>query len=146
MWIHWDSETNRIQTKKGERMQVRVQLANPVLIFIWSLSMLLIGCAIGMHWSGARGTAIWIAVCGALLMVIHDFAEGLIWIGIAAAWIQKTQKGRRARPIGAGPAFSHREVDWFASISRGESSRRLSPESVPRGERPACSSRSLRRR
>ena len=74
-------------------MQMRVQLANPVLIFIWSLSMLLIGCAIGMHWR-SPGTAIWVAVCGALLMVIHDFAEGLIWFGVTAAWIQKTQKGR----------------------------------------------------
>jgi hypothetical protein len=70
-------------------MQMKVQLANPVLIFVYSLSMLLIGSAIGMHWSNSHSTANWVAMCGALLMVIHDLTEGLIWFGLAAAGCTK---------------------------------------------------------
>lgn len=79
-------------------MEMKVQLANPVLIFVYSLSILLIGCAIGIHWCKHPGTAVWVAVCGALLMVIHDLAEGFIWFGVMAAWTQRitrrTNEGR----------------------------------------------------
>lgn len=67
-------------------MHFRMRLGNPVLIFIHSLVLLLFGCAIGIHWNSKPGTAVWIAVCGALLMVIHDLLEGIIWFGIAAKW------------------------------------------------------------
>ena len=76
---------------KDERrnvMQIRLQLANPVLIFMYSLVLLLLGCAIGMHWSKSPRLAIWFAVGAALLMVIHDLLEGIIWFGIT---VKKTQ-------------------------------------------------------
>ena len=52
--------------------EMKVQLGHPVVIFIHSLALLLIGCAIGMHWHQSRSAAIWIAVCGAVLVVINE--------------------------------------------------------------------------
>lgn len=72
-------------------MQMKVQLANPVLIFVYSLFNLLFGCAIGMHWCRDPRTAVWVAVCGALVMVIHDLLEGFIWFGVTA-WMLKNYK------------------------------------------------------
>ncbi len=65
-------------------MQMQVQLVNPALIFVYSLALLLFGCAIGIHWSRNTGIAIWIAACAALLMVMDDLLEGMIWFEIAA--------------------------------------------------------------
>jgi hypothetical protein len=71
---------------------MQMQLANPVLIFIYCLVLLLIGCAIGMHWSKSPGTAIWIAICAALLMVVHDLITGFIWMGITVKWTQAVRE------------------------------------------------------
>jgi hypothetical protein len=71
---------------------MQMQLANPALIFIYSLVLLLFGCAIGMHWSKSPGTAIWIAVSAALLMVIHDLITGFIWMGVTVKWTQALRK------------------------------------------------------
>ena len=71
---------------------MQMQLANPALIFVYSVVLLLFGCAIGMHWSKSPGTAIWIAVCAALLMVIHDLVTGFIWMGITVKWTQAVRK------------------------------------------------------
>ncbi len=67
-------------------MQMNVRLGNPAVVFIYSLSLLLLGCAIGIHWKNSPGMAIWISICGALLMVIHDLLEGFAWIGILGTW------------------------------------------------------------
>jgi hypothetical protein len=83
-------------------MQMQMQLANPALIFVYSLVLLLFGSAIGMHWCKSPGTAIWIAVCAALLMVIHDLLTGFIWMGITVKWTQavrkKAEQGSEAAP------------------------------------------------
>jgi hypothetical protein len=73
-------------------MQMRMQLANPALIFIYSAVLLLVGVAIGLHWRASPCLSVWIAICAALLMVIHDLLEGLIWFGIAAKWAQMVKK------------------------------------------------------
>ncbi|MGA7109243.1 MAG: hypothetical protein WBY75_15960 [Terracidiphilus sp.] len=52
--------------------EMTVRLGHPVEIFIHSVALLLIGCAIGMHWHHSHSTAIWIAVSGALLIVINE--------------------------------------------------------------------------
>ena len=44
---------------------IRISLGHPVLIFVYSMALLLIGCAIGMHWYQSRASAIWIAVAAA---------------------------------------------------------------------------------
>jgi multisubunit Na+/H+ antiporter MnhB subunit len=73
-------------------MRTQMQLANPALIFIYSLVLLLYGCAIGMHWSNSPGIAVWIAVYAALVMVIHDLVAGFIWMGITVKWTQAVRK------------------------------------------------------
>ena len=78
-----------------------VSIANPALIFVYSLVLLMVGCAIGIHWSRSPGTAVWITICAALLMVIHDLLEGLIWFGITAKWAQAV----KGRATGASPSW-----------------------------------------
>ena len=58
---------------------IRISLGHPVLIFVYSMALLLIGCAIGMHWYQSRASAIWIAVAATALMVMHDMLTGLIF-------------------------------------------------------------------
>jgi len=72
--------------------EFKVQLGHPVLIFIYSLALLLIGCAIGMHWHQSRSTAIWIAISGAVLTVIYESISGFIWCRFTAAWIRKNRR------------------------------------------------------
>jgi hypothetical protein len=78
-------------------MQITMSLANPILVFISSFALLLIGCAIGMHYSKSTSLSVWIAVCGGLLMVIHDLLQGLLWLGITARWM-KTVKDQSQAP------------------------------------------------
>ena len=71
---------------------MRMQLGNPALIFIYSAVLLLVGVAIGLYWHTNPGLSLWIAICAALLMVIHDLLEGFIWFGIAAKWAQAVKQ------------------------------------------------------
>jgi hypothetical protein len=66
-----------------------VRLGHPVIIFIHSLALLLIGVAIGMHWHQSRSSAIWIAVSGALLIVINEMITGFVIFFCTARWIHK---------------------------------------------------------
>lgn len=75
-------------------MKMTASLGNPLLIFLYSLAILLLGCAVGLHWKGAPGTACWVAALGALFMVIHDIAMGVFWFWAAATMFAKTQRGR----------------------------------------------------
>jgi hypothetical protein len=71
--------------------EMTVRLGHPVLIFIHSVALLLIGVAIGMHWHQSRSSAIWIAVSGALLIVINEMITGFIWLFFTALWIRKNK-------------------------------------------------------
>jgi len=88
-------------------MQIRMQLGNPALIFIYSGALLLIGVAIGVHWQANPKLSVWIAICAALLMVIHDLLEGFIWFGIAAKWAQTVKQSSSGnvlvKPTGMPP-------------------------------------------
>ncbi len=77
---------------------IRISLGHPVLIFIYSLALLLIGCGIGMHWYQSRGSAIWIAVAGAALMVVHDTFTGLLFAPLTFRRFQKEQRSERNPP------------------------------------------------
>jgi hypothetical protein len=68
-----------------ERLQV--QLRHPMLVFVWSFSLLLIGCLIGIRWHPSKTVAISIAISGAILMVIHELSYGFLWISLTAWWI-----------------------------------------------------------
>lgn len=74
--------------------KLTVTLGNPFLIFVRSLAMLLLGCAIGLHWKGTSSTACWLTVLGALLMVIHDLGMGVFWFRTAAMMLARNQQRR----------------------------------------------------
>jgi hypothetical protein len=79
-------------------MKMEMQLANPLLIFIYSLSLLLVGCAGGIYWHAAPSVAVGLAIAGASLMVLHDTLTSLIWFWIAAKWSQRTARAMRNKP------------------------------------------------
>jgi hypothetical protein len=65
---------------------------NLLLVFLYSLSLLLIGCALGMHWRGSPATVVCAAILGATLFVLHEFVALLLWVGATAAWTQLVAK------------------------------------------------------
>ena len=71
--------------------EMKVRLGHPVLIFIHSVALLLIGCVIGMHWHHSHSAAIWIAVSGAVLIVINEMIAGFWWVSLTAWWIHKSR-------------------------------------------------------
>lgn len=74
--------------------KLTVTLANPLLIFVWSLAMLLLGCAIGLHWRTTPGMALCIAALGAALMVLHDLGMSLVWFTVTAKLLAKARHDR----------------------------------------------------
>ncbi len=80
----------------------RVQLRHPVLVFIVSFSLLLIGCSVGIHWHPSKTAAAFIAISGALLGVIHEVCYGFLWISLTAWWI-----GTRRRSNGTSGERDH---------------------------------------
>jgi multisubunit Na+/H+ antiporter MnhB subunit len=73
-------------------MKITASLGNPFLIFIYSLAILLLGCAIGLHWKASPGLALCLSAPGALLMVIHDMAMGVLWFWITARMFAKARQ------------------------------------------------------
>jgi hypothetical protein len=76
-------------------MGMRVTLGNPFLIFIYSLALLLIGCAIGIHWRTSPCVAVCLALLGALLTVIHDTATGFLFFW---TFSKMQARGQRSQP------------------------------------------------
>jgi membrane protein YdbS with pleckstrin-like domain len=76
---------------------IRISLGHPVLIFIYSLALLLVGCAIGMHWYQSRASAIWIAVAAAALMVVHDMLTGFMFAALTLRRFQREQRNQSPR-------------------------------------------------
>ena len=72
--------------------EMKVRLGHPVVIFIHSVALLLIGCAIGMHWHQSHSAAIWIAVSGAVLVVINEMISCFWWVSLTAWWIGKNKR------------------------------------------------------
>jgi len=79
-----------IQMEQSMRMQVR--FGNPILIFIYSLALLLIGCAIGSWWPKTPLVALGIALAGGVLMIIHDLLMTFLWFSATAIWIRNINK------------------------------------------------------
>jgi hypothetical protein len=69
-------------------MELKVRFGDPILIFIYTLSVLLVGDAIGMFWRSEPVKAFSIALLGASFMVVHDTFMTLIWASAAARWAQ----------------------------------------------------------
>jgi hypothetical protein len=78
-------------------MKMHVTLGNPFLIAIYSASLLLIGCAVGMHWAHTPATALWLAIAGGVLMAVHDTATGFLWFWLTARWVRSVMIQRNNR-------------------------------------------------
>lgn len=66
-------------------MKMHATLGNPILIMVYSMALLLIGCAIG-RWAHTSAIALWLAIAGGVLMAIHDIAIGVLWFWLTARW------------------------------------------------------------
>jgi hypothetical protein len=82
---------------KESPMKMQVTLGNPILIASNSAALLLVGCAVGMHWPHTHATAIWLCIAGGVLMA-HDTATGFLWFWLTATWawsvvIQRNNRG-----------------------------------------------------
>lgn len=75
-----------------------VRLGHPVLIFFWSVWMLLLGCVIGMHWHQSRGVAFCISVACAVMIVVHEMIDGWVWCTLTV-WLIQRRQGQRERSI-----------------------------------------------
>ena len=72
--------------RKEFSMKMNVTLGNPFLIAIYSASLLLIGCGVGIHWAHTPATALRLAIAGGVLMALHDTATGVLWFWLTARW------------------------------------------------------------
>lgn len=73
-----------------------VMLGHPVLVFLWSAWMLLLGCTIGMHCHRSHTVTACVCIACAVLIVAHEIVDGWIWCTMTAWWIGKCQ-GKRAQ-------------------------------------------------
>jgi hypothetical protein len=74
-------------------MKMDVTLGHPILIFLYSLALLVLGGAIGIRW-GASWGSIRIAVLGAVLMIVHDWMAAIVWSWKTATLIGATHRDR----------------------------------------------------
>lgn len=63
-------------------MRVTVSFANPFLVTIYTVTLLMIGFAIGAHW-GHTLTAGWMLLLATVFLLIHDCAIAVL-LAIAA--------------------------------------------------------------
>jgi hypothetical protein len=73
-------------------MKMQMTLGHPVLILLYSLALLLLGCAIGIHWHNSLWGASKVALLGAALMLVHDWAMAIVLFRIAALWLRESTK------------------------------------------------------
>lgn len=76
-------------------MKMQATLGIPFLTFVYSLSLFLVGGAIGAKCHGRPVLACSLALLGAALMVIHDISISLVWMWLGARW-SDALAGRRA--------------------------------------------------
>jgi hypothetical protein len=88
---HAPMSPNAMQEESS--MKMNATLGNPLLIAVYSAALLLIGCAVGMHWAHTPATALWLAIAGGLLMAVHDTAMGILWFWLTARWARSVIEG-----------------------------------------------------
>jgi hypothetical protein len=79
------------QHKTSPTMQAT--LGHPVLIFIYSTALLLIGCSVGRHW--IHTPVLWCSLVGAALVVAHDLATGFLFFSLSARWTRSVLTQRK---------------------------------------------------
>lgn len=89
--------TSTTPLHKEPSITTQVTLANPFLVAIYSASLLLIGCAVGMHWAHTPATALLLGAVGGVLMAAHDLLMGTLFFVLTARWarsmIQRSNRG-----------------------------------------------------
>jgi hypothetical protein len=73
-------------------MEMTIRFGNPLLILIYSLSLLATDDAVGLFWHTQPVTALSVALLGASFMVVHDTFMTLIWVWVAALWAQAVRE------------------------------------------------------
>ena len=76
--------------------KIHMQLGHPILIAIYSFSLLSIGAAIGARWGHSPHMAIWMAVLGSGLMVAHDMLTCSIIFFVSTAWALRANRMQQA--------------------------------------------------
>jgi hypothetical protein len=69
-------------------MELKVRFGHPVLIFIYTLSVFLMGDGVGIFWRTQPVITFSIALLSASFMVAHDTFMTLLWAWGAARWAQ----------------------------------------------------------
>ncbi len=72
-------------------MKMHVSLDHPLLIFLYSLALFVLGGAIGIRW-GASWHSFRIAVVGGVLMIVHDWVAAIVWSWKTATLIGPFQR------------------------------------------------------
>jgi hypothetical protein len=75
--------SHELNCNLGPHLKAEVTAGDPILIFLYSLALLILGCAIGIRW-GATWSALRVAFIGAALMIIHDWILAVILLWRAA--------------------------------------------------------------
>ena len=68
-------------------MRMQATLGHPILITVYSTALLLVGCAVGVHWNQKLPTALWLCIAGGIAMAAHDLALGFVWFWLTARWV-----------------------------------------------------------
>ena len=78
-------------------MEMKVRFGHPVLIFIYTLSVFLMGDSVGIFWRTEPVTAFSIALLSASFMVVHDTFMTLLWAWVAVRWAQMVSDRNKSR-------------------------------------------------
>jgi hypothetical protein len=76
-------------------MKMEMQSGNLLLVFIYSLSLLLIGCAVGMHWRGRLRWRFASRYWAPALFVLHELVTVLLWFGATAVLTRMMTKNSK---------------------------------------------------
>ena len=78
-------------------MELNVRFGHPVLSYIYTRSVFLMGDAVGIFWRTEPVTAFSMALLSASFMVVHDTFITLIWAWAAARWAQAASDRNKSR-------------------------------------------------
>ena len=79
------------QMKRIHPLDITVRFGNPFLITIYTASLLMIGWAIGAHWSQTFA-AEWMLLVATILLLLHDAAVAILF---ALVTVKIASAGRR---------------------------------------------------
>jgi hypothetical protein len=82
---------------KESPMKMQVTLGHPILIAIYSMALLFIGCGVGVRFSHTLPTALWLCAAGSILVAVHDLATGFVWFWLTAKWVRSVMIQRDKR-------------------------------------------------